>query len=212
MTIDTHYTLSQLATVLSALDGQRRNPNTKRNALAAIGRSAKPLDLTVEEVLAAVDGLLDGRMSAAEFRESLRDEAFGPSQYVFETSAEAESEPDTDEPAVATIMPNAGPLARRPQPRANTKQALMIEMLRQPEGATVEQIADATGWQNHTVRGAIAGTLKKKLGLMITTERVRSVGPNKEGARGSYTIYRVAGDSEVVSETFKRRLPEEAGR
>jgi hypothetical protein len=212
MTIDTHYTLSQLATVLSALDGQRRNPNTKRNALAAIGRSAKPLDLTVEEVLAAADGLLDGRMSATEFRESLRDEAFGPSKYVFEAPAEPEDEAKTDEPAVATIMPNAGPLTRTPQPRANTKQALMIGLLRQPEGATVEQIAEATGWQHHTVRGAIAGALKKKLGLTITTERVRSVGPNKEGARGSYTIYKIAGDNEIAPETFKRRLSEEAGR
>jgi DNA-binding MarR family transcriptional regulator len=77
-------------------------------------------------------------------------------------------------------------------PRTNTKQALMIEMLSRAEGATVEQIAEATGWQNHSVRGAIAGALKKKLGLTITTERVRSVGPNKEGARGSYTVYRVA--------------------
>jgi hypothetical protein len=97
-------------------------------------------------------------------------------------------------------------------PRPNTKQALMIEMLRRPEGATVEQIAEATGWQNHSVRGAIAGALKKKLGLTITTERVRNVGPNKEGARGSYTTYRIAGDSEITPETSKQRLPEEAGR
>ncbi len=69
----------------------------------------------------------------------------------------------------------------------------MIELLRRPEGATVEQIAKATDWQNHTIRGCIAGALKKKLGLTITTERVRSVGPNKEGARGSYTVYRITG-------------------
>ena len=67
----------------------------------------------------------------------------------------------------------------------------MIDMLRRPEGATIAQIAAATDWQHHTCRGVIAGALKKKLGLTITTERVRSVGPNKEGARGSYTIYRI---------------------
>jgi hypothetical protein len=78
-------------------------------------------------------------------------------------------------------------------PRPNTKQALMIELLRRPEGATIAQIAAATDWQHHTCRGAIAGALKKKLGLTITTERIRSVGPNKDGARGSYTVYRVAG-------------------
>ena len=41
----------------------------------------------------------------------------------------------------------------------------MIELLKRPEGATVEQIAEATGWQKHTIRGAISGALKKKLGL-----------------------------------------------
>ena len=41
----------------------------------------------------------------------------------------------------------------------------MIELLKRPEGATVEQIAAATGWQHHTIRGAISGALKKKLGL-----------------------------------------------
>lgn len=46
--------------------------------------------------------------------------------------------------------------------------------------------------QKHTVRGAVSGALKKKLGLTIIAERVRMVGPNKEGARGSYTIYRIA--------------------
>ncbi len=55
--------------------------------------------------------------------------------------------------------------------REGTKQALLIEMLRRKEGATVDQIAEATGWQRHTVRGAIAGALKKKLGLAVTSEK-----------------------------------------
>ena len=54
--------------------------------------------------------------------------------------------------------------AEKPTPRAGTKQAQMIELLKRPEGATVEQIAAATGWQHHTIRGAITGALKKKLG------------------------------------------------
>jgi hypothetical protein len=57
------------------------------------------------------------------------------------------------------------------EPRAGTKQARLIEMLRRPEGATIAQIADTTGWQPHTVRGAIAGALKKKLGLTVTSEK-----------------------------------------
>ena len=68
-------------------------------------------------------------------------------------------------------------------PREGTKQAKLIAMLRRPDGATVAQIAKATGWQHHTVRGAIAGALKKKLGLKVTSEK------NEAGAR----VYRIAG-------------------
>jgi Protein of unknown function (DUF3489) len=83
--------------------------------------------------------------------------------------------------------------ADKPTPRAGTKQAQMIETLKRPEGATVEQIAAATGWQHHTIRGAISGTLKKKLGLTVEATRTREVGPNKTGAKGSATVYRITG-------------------
>ena len=61
-------------------------------------------------------------------------------------------------------------------PRAGTKQASLIAMLRAPDGATIEEITAATGWQAHTVRGAIAGALKKKLGLDVTSEKVEGRG------------------------------------
>jgi Protein of unknown function (DUF3489) len=81
----------------------------------------------------------------------------------------------------------------KPTPRTGTKQGQMIEMLKRPEGATVEQIAAATGWQHHTIRGAISGALKKKLGLTVEATRTREVGPNKTGAKGSSTVYRITG-------------------
>jgi hypothetical protein len=74
------------------------------------------------------------------------------------------------------------------QPRQGTKQGAVLALLRREEGATVAQIADATGWAAHTVRGVFAG-LKKKGHEVQVLERVRMVGPNKEGAKGSYTIY-----------------------
>jgi predicted ArsR family transcriptional regulator len=89
---------------------------------------------------------------------------------------------------------DAQPTAK-PTPRAGTKQAEMIEMLTRPEGATVEQIAQATGWQRHTIRGAISGALKKKLGLTVEATRTREVGPNQSGAKGSSTVYRITGSS-----------------
>jgi hypothetical protein len=48
----------------------------------------------------------------------------------------------------------------------------MIAMLRRPDGATNAQISEATGWQSQTVRGTFAGSLKKKLGLEVTSEKV----------------------------------------
>ena len=51
----------------------------------------------------------------------------------------------------------------------------------------------ATGWQHHTIRGAISGALKKKLGFTVEATRTREVGPNKTGARGSSTVYRITG-------------------
>jgi hypothetical protein len=89
--------------------------------------------------------------------------------------------------------------AEKPTPRAGTKQAQMIELLKRPEGATVEQIAAATGWQHHTIRGAISGALKKKLGLTVEATRTREVGPNKTGAKGSTTVYRITGSGPAAS-------------
>jgi hypothetical protein len=65
--------------------------------------------------------------------------------------------------------------------RAGTKQALIIAMLQRPEGATIAEMAEATSWQSHTVRGSLSGALKKKLGLPITAEKVEGRG----------TVYRV---------------------
>lgn len=85
------------------------------------------------------------------------------------------------EPKGATDAPNAEPSQEAPAeaeaapkprtPRANTKQALLIEMLRAEGGATIDEIATALEWRPHTVRGAMAGALKKKLGLEVTSEK-----------------------------------------
>src|SRR5262249_10943497 len=60
------------------------------------------------------------------------------------------------------LLPDPEPL---PDPKRASKQDVVIAMLRQPEGATVDEVASVTGWRCHTVRGVFSGTLKKKLGL-----------------------------------------------
>jgi hypothetical protein len=54
-----------------------------------------------------------------------------------------------------------------PAPTAS-KQSQLIAMLRTPAGAKIEQLTELTGWQPHTVRGTISGTLRKRLKLNVT--------------------------------------------
>jgi hypothetical protein len=55
--------------------------------------------------------------------------------------------------------------------RNGTKIAKVISLLRGPKGATIDAMRKATGWQAHSVRGALAGAIKKKLGLDIVSEK-----------------------------------------
>jgi hypothetical protein len=68
-----------------------------------------------------------------------------------------------------------------PQPARASKQAEVIALLRRVEGATIDEVRAATGWQPHTVRGVFSGALKKKLGLAVT-------GTKEERGR----VYRIA--------------------
>jgi hypothetical protein len=65
--------------------------------------------------------------------------------------------------------------------RADSKQAKLIALLKRPSGATLKDLTDATGWQEHSVRGVLSGVVKKKLRLALTSQR---------GPAG--TVYRIA--------------------
>ena len=72
-------------------------------------------------------------------------------------------------------------------PKAGSKLDVLITALRRPDGATIADLTEATGWQAHSVRGAISGNLKKKLKLEVTSDVVEGRG----------RVYRIA---EVASE------------
>ena len=71
--------------------------------------------------------------------------------------------------------------ARHQQPRANSKQARVLALLRGPSGATIGSVMRSTGWQPHTVRSFLAAVVRKKLGLRLESEKT-------DGER----VYRIA--------------------
>lgn len=76
------------------------------------------------------------------------------------------------------------PTNAKPQPahRPGSKLDAIIKLMRRPRGASIEQMMAETGWQPHSVRGAISGAIKKKLGLAVSSERA-----------GDERLYRIAG-------------------
>lgn len=76
----------------------------------------------------------------------------------------------------------APPPAQEGKAPSTSKQDKLIELLSRPEGATIADLTGATGWQAHSIRGAMSGALKKKLKLTIVTEKVD----------GKDRIYRIA--------------------
>jgi hypothetical protein len=90
-----------------------------------------------------------------------------------EPATEDQSNAGSAEVASAAEDSDKAPRTRRP--REGTKQELLIAMLRRPEGTTVAEVVAAMRWQPHTVRGAIAGALKK-LRLQISSEKVEGRG------------------------------------
>lgn len=87
--------------------------------------------------------------------------------------------PDTNRPSKA-------------KPAQPSKQSRVIAMLKSPKGATIEAMKKATGWQQHSVRGFLAGVVRKRLKLKLSSQIV-----------GDHRVYRVSGNA-AESKDHKR--------
>jgi len=93
--------------------------------------------------------------------------------------------------AVPKLAQLAASKAKRPNSEPGSKQARVIAMLKSPVGTTIDAMMKATGWQQHSVRGFLAGVVRKRLKLKLGSkkadgERVYQItggGKDKSGSR-----------------------------
>lgn len=84
-----------------------------------------------------------------------------------------------EKPKTQVATPSSTPI---PSPlKTPNKQSQLIALLKDPKGADIKLLMQATGWQPHSIRGIISGVLRKKLGLEVVHQK-----------EGSNSIYRIA--------------------
>ena len=81
-------------------------------------------------------------------------------------------------PTAATVAPKKAKSTKQattkdgaPAAREGSKKAIVLDMLRRPDGATLSEIVQATQWQHHSIRGFISGQVTKKMGLKVASSK-----------------------------------------
>ena len=79
---------------------------------------------------------------------------------------------DTPDPQTKKAK-HVGPAKKAATPERGTKTAKILALLKRPSGASLDQLRKVTGWQAHSVRGFLSGTLKKKMGLRVASSKLK---------------------------------------
>jgi hypothetical protein len=58
-----------------------------------------------------------------------------------------------------------------PEAREGSKKAIVLELLRRKDGASLDEIAERTGWQRHSIRGFLSGSVTKKMGMTVESAK-----------------------------------------
>lgn len=151
---------------------------TNVHALWARGDNDAPLGLTVTPKGLKAIGVAEGAETVAS-APSAPEKVLAAAKVTTKKPAKGKSKPKASpkKPVGKTDKPGGA----TPQ-RSGTKLDTIIKMMSRMKGASVQQMMTETGWQAHSVRGAISGAIKKKLGLSVISERV-----------GEERLYRIAG-------------------
>ena len=113
------------------------------------------------------------------------------------TSAKATAARKSTRRAVRRNKSTSTQIAEPAKPKHGSKQANVIAMLRLPAGASISAMMNATGWQQHSVRGFLAGVVRKKMRLKLTSQKLD----------GGQRIYRIveSGSSRTASSRRAQR-------
>lgn len=147
-------------------------PKTPDHALWKRGKSGQPLGLVITPKGLKV-------INAYEAGPALATKDVPPSRPQTSAPRKGAAGKNAAKDKAADAQAEAKP---KPAHRPGSKLDAIIKLMRRPKGASIEQMMTETGWQPHSVRGAISGAIRKKLGLSVTSERA-----------GDERLYRIAG-------------------
>jgi hypothetical protein len=143
---------------------------TEAAAVAEQGANVAPEQATAKGKASKTKGAPKGRKTASKpaARKDAKPAAAAKKVSKSAASKPAASKPAASKPAAEQV---SKPATATAIPREFSKKAIILELLRRKDGASLAEIAKATEWQNHSIRGFISANLKKQMGLTVESSK-----------------------------------------